>query len=261
MTEASAHEARRVLAAEAISIPALTAAKRRAPDAQRFRDRVSALSGLSTPDALAVLQATDDALLAWACHIDQTRRGIAPAPRLPLVVGGPQMDAITFAADALWLQRQHPAHIPAFRGWRRVLALRPASGPWCEAVHRLWLHAYRSGKLQFLTARGLALTDAMRAPLITVPTREQAAERRTPTGAGFIDLGVRLRVHAEKRPDGSGQYPPHVVAARRARLWRVHVLAGRSATATVAAWESLTGQRLSRQQIARQIAAVEAVLG
>lgn len=251
---------RRVLAAEALSIPVLTAAKRKAPDASRFRDKLRALPAMSTPDALALLQGTHDPLLAWACHIDQTRRGIAPALRLPLAEGGPQLDAVTFAADVLWVQRQRPDHVAAFRGWCRVLALQPASAPWCEAVHRLWLFGYRCGKLSFLTAKGLALTDAQRAPLTTVPTGRQAAERRTLTGTEYIDLGVKLRTHAGKHPDGSGQHPPHVVAARRARLWRTHVLAGRSATATAAAWEALTGQRLSRQQVARQIAAVEAVL-
>lgn len=251
---------RRVLAAEALSIPVLMAAKRKAPDALRFRDKLRALPAMSTPDALALLQGTDDPLLAWACHIDQTRRGIAPALRLPLHDGGPQLDAVTFAADVLWLQRQHPGHVPAFKGWRRVLALQPASGPWCEAVHHLWLFGYRCGKLSFLTARGLALTDAQRQPLATVPTGRQAAERRALSGTEFIDLGVKLRAHAVKHPDGSGKHSPHAVASRRARLWRTHVLAGRSATATAAAWEALTGQRLSRQQVARQIAAVEAVL-
>lgn len=251
---------RRVLAADALSIPVLTAAKRSAPDASRFRDNVRALTAMSTPAALALLQETGDPLLAWACHIDQTRRGIAPALRLPLRDGGPQMDSITFAADVLWLQRRHPGHAADFKGWRRVLVLPPGSEPWCEAVHGLWAFAYRSGKLAFLTAKGLALSDAQRATLVTMPTKQQAAERRALTGTGFIDLGLKLRVHAAKHPDGSGKHSPPAVAARRAKLWRTHVLAGRSATATAAAWEALTGQRLSRQQVARQIAAVEAVL-
>lgn len=216
---------------------------------------------MSTSEALAVLQSTDDPLLSWACHIDQTRRGVPPALRLPLYEGGPQLDAVAFAADVLWFHRRHPGHAASFRGWCRVLRLSPGSAAWCEAVHQLWLFGYRCGKLPFLTAKGLALTDAMRAPLISVPTRQQAAERRSLTGTAYIDLSLKLRLHAEKHPDSSGLHSPSAVASRRARLWRTHILAGRSPTATAAVWEALTGQRLSRQQVGRQVAAVEAVLG
>ncbi len=106
-----------------------------------------------------------------------------------------------------------------------------------------------------------ALSDAQRQPLMTMPTKQQVAERRALMGQGFIDLELRLLEHAVQHPDSSGRRAPHEVAARRAKLWRTHVLAGRSPTATAAAWEALMGHRLSRQQVARQVAAVEAVLG
>ncbi len=63
----------------------------------------------------------------------------------------------------------------------------------------------------------------------------------------------RLLSHSLEHVDKSGARSPEAVARRRAFLWRVHVLTGRSATKTAAHWHNLTGERVTRQAVAKQI--------
>ncbi len=92
-----------------------------------------------------------------------------------------------------------------------------------------------------------------------MPTAAMVRERRGLLGAAFSDLQQRLIDHAYRHPDRARVHTPEQVGVRRARLYRVHALSGRSPTRTATLWKVLTGEALTRQAVANQIA--EAILG
>ena len=63
----------------------------------------------------------------------------------------------------------------------------------------------------------------------------------------------------KERPDKSGRTTPRTTAVRRAQLWRIHRLLGEGPTGTAQCWKMLSGEVLTRQQVAKQLTAVEKV--
>lgn len=249
-----------VLEAEALSIPALVAARRSAVDALRFRERVRALPDWSTQDLVLRFETTSDPLMVWALHLECERRGLPPVLRWPSQQIGPQGDLLDLSADVRWLQLVHPHHRAQARGWRPVLRETPGTALWHVHLHRQFLFAYPRG-LGWVVAKGLGMSDDQRRDLITTPTASMVRERRGLFGTAFSDLQQRLIDHAYRHPDRARVYAPEQVGIRRARLYRVHALSGRSPTRTAALWKVLTGESITRQAVANQIAATEFVLG
>lgn len=247
------------LEAEALSIPALATAKRSAADALRFCERARALPEWSTQDLVLRFETTSDPLMVWALHLECERRGLPPVLRWPGQQLGPQGDLLDLAADVRWLQLAHPHHRAKARGWRSVLRETPGTALWHANLHRQFLFSYPRG-LGWLVAKGLGASDDQRLDLITMPTASMVRERRGLLGAAFSDLQQRLIDHAYRHPDRARVHAPEQVGFRRARLYRVHALSGRSPTRTATLWNVLTGESITRQAVANQIAAAEAVL-
>lgn len=248
------------LEADALSIPALVAIRRSAADALRFRERARALPGWSTQDLVLRFETTNDPLMVWALNLECERRGLPPVLRWPGQQIGPQGDLLDLAADVRWLQIAHPHHRAKARGWRSVLREAPGTKLWHEQLHRQFLFTYPRG-LGWLAAKGLDVSENQRLDLMTMPTASMARERRGLLGAAFSDLQQRLIDHAHRHPDRARLHAPEQVGIRRARLYRVHALTGRSPSRTAALWEVLTGESITRQAVANQIAAAELVLG
>lgn len=241
-----------LLEADVRSVPALVEAKRSAVDALRFRTQVREMANWTTVDLLPRLETTQDPLMLWALHLELERRDIPPCLRIPMHSLGPQGDYITLVADLLWFQKRNPKHQAVFRGWRDVLRARLCSAQWHQHVYRQFLYNYPRG-LSYMAAKGLGLMEAQRQQLLSMPTSRMARERMGVQGDAFARLIDKLQQHALAHPDRAGKHPPHVVALRRARLLRCHVMSGSSPTLTAEYWRRMTGEKLSRQAISAHV--------
>ncbi len=249
-----------LLEADVRSIPALIEAKRTAADRQGFRDRVGALSTWATMDLLPRLQTATDPLMLWALHVELDKRDIPPCIRFPGHQLGPQGDYITLAADVLWLHKRHPEHKALYRGWASVLAAPRGREKWHQNLYRQFLFAYPRG-LAYLVSKGLALATEHRQQLASVPTPSMVKIRAALEGEAFTSKLDQLTQHATEHPDRSGKYKPADIGRRRAQLYRVHALSGKSPTRTAELWHRLSGEKLSRQTVSRQIEAAGLVIG
>ena len=249
-----------LLAADVFSVPGLVDRKRGQADAQRLRVAIADLPRWRTGDLLPRFETVSEPLMLWALHLEASRRGVPPVLRWPPNELGPQGDFLNLAADVKWLQTETPYHRAIFRGWRSVLRQSPGSDAWHEHVHRQFLFAFPRS-LSFIASKGLGLIDVQRQLLLSMPTASMARERAALRGPAFADLGACLLDHAYRHPDRSGSRTPEQIVNRRVRLYRIHVLAGRSPSRTATHWLTITGEPITRQAVAKQVAAVEGLLG
>jgi hypothetical protein len=116
----------------------------------------------------------------------------------------------------------------------------------------------RSGDVRGLVL-ALGLSDGQRQHLRALPTAARARLFEKLHGPSFGRLMDCIETALRDRPDKSGQSDPRATATRRAQLWRVYRLLGEGPTGTAYSWKVLSGEVLTRQQVAKQLAAVEAV--
>lgn len=242
------------------SISQLIAERSYRGDLARLAATIRALPATGTQTLVLRLATTADALALWAMHLELARRDIPPAQRWPANQESAQAEFITWLADLHWIAMRYPGHEPRFRGWRGVFTHPPASPAWHATAHRQYLFVRPRYSVAHWCAKGLALTEPQRRDLLAMPTNAMQADRRPLRPEQFAAIRERLLNHAVAHPDRSGMRTPEAIANRRARLWRVFVLAGRDHTATAKHWRNLTGETLSRQAIAKQISAVADVL-
>lgn len=246
------------------SVTLLASEKGQQTGLERFREAVLGLHSASTQTLILRLATASDALLTWAIHLELDRRAVPPCLRWPANTSSTQAEFITWLADIHWFAKRHPLHKAQSKGWRDLLAQAPATAKWHGHACRQYGHAeMRRGQrsLSHWCAHGLALTDAQRRDLMTLPTKQMHASRSAIVGEPFARLEQALLDHAVAHPDRSGEHEPDAIATRRALMFRVYVLAGGSATTAARYWALLTGEQVSRQAIAKQIDAVEAIAG
>ena len=249
------NRAREVLAAEAFGIPGLITSRHGHADVPHLRAAISEMPHWATRDLLPRFETTTDPVILWGLHLVAERRGLPPVLRWPGHQLGPQGDLIALAADVRWLLREAPRHKAVSRGWRSVLRQPCGSESWHDRLLSQFLYSYPRG-LAHLASRGLGLSESQRQMLLSVPTATMRRERAALEGAAFSELMARLLDHAVRHPDRSGQRTAEQIASRRARMYRVHVLTGRSPSRTAAYWQVMTGEVISRQAAAKQIEAV-----
>lgn len=242
-----------------VSVPDLIAAKVRSSDLQAF-GRVARSIGLQSSQTLIVrLKTTPDPLTLWALHHELDVRGVPPCLRWPGNDETEQAAFITLLADLLWFTKRHPAHQPRFKGWRGLFTNLPASPGWHATAHRQYLFVLRRYGLSHWCAKGLGLDEAHRQDLKVMQTSAMRASRQQLRPASFEAIVASLLSHAQAHPDKAGKFSPGMVATRRAALWRVYVLSDFSPTRAAQYWMLLTGEKLSRQAVAKQIEIVEEV--
>ncbi|MDD5334480.1 MAG: hypothetical protein PHS32_12130 [Rhodoferax sp.] len=242
------------------SIPRLSAQKKTSGDSSRFKKTMLALPDTDTPTLILRIATTTDALTLWALHATLDKREIAPCLRWPQNDSTPQMKFITWVADLLWFCRRNPDHHPKSKGYQRLLAEKPAAHAWHERAYWMFARLYGRRSLAHITAVSLALTDTQRQALMTLPTSLMVTDRLELSPDRYEAKRERLCSYAVAHPDKSGTHRPEAVANRRVRLWRVHVLAGRSKTDTAKHWQLLTGQTITRQAVAKQLDTTETIL-
>lgn len=247
-------------APEVHSIAHLVSLKRKAGALDDWKRRVSTFPGTDTQTLIIKLSTTSDTLSLWAIHVTLDKRDIPPCLRWPANRGDRQAEFVTWAADVLWLTKHNPQHRTKFRGWQRLFTQTPGSAEWLETAFRIYTAFAARQNLSAYSARGLALDDAQRQPLMMLPTSRMYAARQELQPAAFEQTRAHLLTTAMESPDKSGVHTPAEVAERRARIWRTHVLSGRRPAETARNWVALTGESISRQAIARLIDTTETVL-
>jgi hypothetical protein len=241
------------------SVASLTAEKGTGADLARFKRAVIGMPDQDTQTLILRLETQTDPLILWELHQELDRRDIPPAQRWPANQDTPQAAFITLLADLLWITRRHPCHTPDYRGWRGLFSHPPGSPGWHATAYRQYLFVSTRYSVSHWCSKGLALTDLQRLGLMVLQTRAMQADRRQLDSDKFSEFRADLLAHAIQNLDKAGKHTPEAIAERRARLWRIFVLSGRNQTTTAKNWHLLTGEALTRQAIAKQLAIVDQV--
>lgn len=249
-----------IMSAEVRSVPHLISRRLATPGAQDFARVVRGVALHDIRTLILRLATTDDPLVLWRLHLELDKRDIPPCLRWPGNQSTDQLEFVTWLADLLWLCNRDRSHVPAFRGWRDLFRHQPASAPWHALAHRQFLFVSRRYRLSHWCAKGLGLEDHQRGDLMMMPTAAMKADRRQLAPARWAVIWETLFSDALDRPDRSGVRTPERVATRRAMIWQVFVLSMRSQTEAARRWGLLTGESLSRQGLAKQVAIVEDLL-
>ncbi len=237
------------------SVPELLARKR-GPELERFNARVAALVERGTLDLRASVGTCADPATLWALHMELMGRGIPPILRGPRPWHlGAQGRLVELAADLAWLSVTEPGHA-ARHGLARAILRTPwgSSGWWALVLRQFG----RSGNVRGLVL-ALGLAEPQRLHLRTLRTAAGARLFERLHGEGFGLLVGELETALRQCPDKSGRTDPRATAIRRAQLWRVHRLLGSGAADTARTWAALSGEVLTRQQVAKQLAVTETV--
>lgn len=238
----------------------LTAEKSASGDLARFKRALQALRTAKTDHLILRIATAPDPLMLWALHGTLDKRGIAPCLRWPKCDSTPQMVFITWLADVHWLARRHPAHQAKFKSWQRLFIEAPDSAAWREKAYWIFAGMYGHQNLSSYGARGLGLDAGQRQPLMMFPTAAMVKARLALQPAGFAETREQLYSYSMAHPDSSGQRTPEAISERRARLWRLFILSGKSITATAENWRLTTGEPLTRQAALKQINIIKAIL-
>lgn len=237
------------------SVPALLARKSGA-ELERFNARVACLAERSSLDLRASVETCADPAMLWALHVELMRRGIPPVLRGPRPWHlGPQGRFVEVCADVAWLQATDPGHRPRYRLARAIFKNRWGTDAWWVLMLRQF---GRSGDVRALVL-ALGLSDQQRQQLRALQTAARARLFEKLHGNSFGRLLDCIETALRDRPDRSGRTDPRATAIRRAQLWRVHRLLGTGPAETARVWAGLGGEVLTRQQAAKQLAAVEGV--
>lgn len=237
------------------TVPALVARKR-GPELERFNARVAALAERGTLDLRASVGTSPDPAALWALHMELMRRGIPPVLRGPRPWHlGQQGRFVEFASDVAWVMATDPGHRGRYGLAKAIFKTGWGTDGWWALMLRQF---GRAGNVRGLVL-ALGLSDVQRQHLRTLQTAQRARLFEKLHGPSFGRLLDCIETALRHRPDKSGQTDPRTTATRRAQLWRVHRLLGDGPTGTAYAWKVLSGEALTRQQVARQLAAVEEV--
>lgn len=237
------------------SVPQLLARKR-GPELERFNARVVGLAERSSLDLRASVETCADPAILWEIHIELMRRGVPPVLRGPRPWHlGAQGRLIEFGADLAWLAVTDPGHQARYGLARAILKTRWGSPEWWPLVLRQF---GRTGSVRGL-ALALGLSDDQRQQLRALQTATRTRLFEKLHGPSFGRLLDFIETTLRDRPDKSGQTDPRTTAIRRAQLWRVHRLLGTGPAETARVWAVLSGEVLTRQQVAKQLDAVREV--
>lgn len=168
---------------------------------------------------------------------------------------GAQGRLVEFGADLAWVATMEPGHRARHGLARAILRTKWGSDGWWPLVVRQF---GRSGDVRGLVL-ALGLTEPQRRHLRTLQTSSRARLFERLHGDGFGQLVEAVESALLERPDWSGRTDPRATAIRRAQLWRVHRLLAQGPAGTASTWTRLSGEKLERWQVARQLAAVEPV--
>ncbi len=148
-----------------------------------------------------------------------------------------------------------PGHRARHALARGILRTKWGSDDWWRLVLRQF---GRSGDVRALVL-ALGLSDDQRQHLRALQTATRTRLFEKLHGDSFGRLVDCIETALRDRPDKSGRTDPRATAIRRAQLWRVHRLLGSGAAETARTWATLSGEVLTRQQVAKQLAVTETV--
>jgi hypothetical protein len=219
-----------------------------------FQAQTETIPAASTLALVSRIQTTTDALVLWEIHMELEKRGIPPTFRYPENDSTPQMEFVTWLADLHWFTRQKPKHKPCFDKWKRLFA--PITDGWHETARHIFEGAYQRGNVNTYTSRGLNLAECDRRPLMTVKSTGQLRRLRD-----LRQSGNRREAISKHAMANAGRLTkdrtPDQVARRRFLIWKTYVLADRSETFAARMFQELHGEIIARQNLGKQIDAVD----
>lgn len=190
------------------------------------------MASAATPELIVQLETAGCPLALWALHQELHARGVAPCVRWPANTNDTQAEFVTLLADLAWIKQRWPRHQAKFKGWRRLLALPVGCDAWHDEALRQFHFVRPRHSVAHWCATGLDLDDKQRCELMMLPTNAMRSKRLKLAPERFRLVRQALLSRAIERPDRSGMHKPAAIAERRARLWRVYLLSGESATLT-----------------------------
>jgi hypothetical protein len=219
-----------------------------------FQAQAETIPTGSTVALVSRIQTTTDALMLWEIHMELEKRGIPPAFRYPENNRTPQMEFVTWLADLHWFTRQKPKHKPSFDKWKRLFD--PITDGWHETARRIFEGAYQRGNVNTYTSRGLKLAECDRRHLMTIKSTGQLRRLRD-----LRQADDRREAIAKHATGNAGRLTkdrtPDQVARRRFLIWKTYVLADRSETVAARMFHALHGEAIARQNLGKQIEAVD----
>lgn len=245
---------------KAESIARLEGKKHASNSMAAFTRITDAIPLQNTATLIVRIESASDPLVLWKIHQELDRRDIPPALRWPGNTDTPTMHFVTWLADVHWIHTRNPHHTPKFRGWKRLFLDAPDSPAWLERAYQMFAAVYDRRSLSYIGTVGLALTDALRKPLMMFPTNQMVKNRQELHADTHNERRDRLENYSRQHPDKSGKLAPHDIANRRASLFRVHLLSGLNAAETAKNWGRLTDERMTRQAVDKQITLINSVL-
>lgn len=236
------------------SLPALRVAREANPALWRaFQTSSETLPAHSTATLITRIETTSDPLLLWEIHLELERRGIHPIFRHPKNHGTGQLRYITWLGDVHWFTRQNPTHRPYFDTWRRLFS--PITDSWHATAASIFEFGWIRHKSATYYARGLALDDDDRRPLMTIKTSRQSARKRQLDNAE--DMRHAITSHAMVNPDKSGKRTPGDIARRRYRIWKTYVLADQSERTATRMFNAIYGEEIERRNFVKQLETID----
>ena len=240
------------------SIPRLIADLADARSRAIFSDAVKAMWQQDMRTLIARIQTTENPLMLWAIHVHLDTRQIPPRLRWPACDGDEQYQFFTWLPDVLWIAKRNPDHKAGFKSWQGAFKHAPATRKLHLSLHARYLYTTRKPRSANYYALGLALSETQRKELMTFQTNKMRAITRRLND--IASVREKLLTHAVAHPDKAGLHSPADIARRRSELWKIYQLTGENQTETVHYYREITGQRITRQTLAKQLILINKVL-
>lgn len=237
------------------SIPFLKAAKEVNPALWRaFKGSTETLPAADTSTLIARIETTADPLMLWEIHQELERRGIPPAYRYPRNDDSDQAKYVTWLADAHWHTRRTGAAKEVHKSWKRLFDT--ANDSWHTTARSVYVYGWRmSAKAGYFATR-LALDDADRLDLMTMRSGRQVARQRQLHQADEMHHAISSHATANAGRLAKDRRPTDTTRDRW-RIWRTYLLADKSPTRTAAMFTAIYGEKMTRQKVQKQLAAID----
>lgn len=229
---------------------------------EALASRIRSMGTRPTRDLLSGMEITDDPIVLWALHVIFHSRGVPPILRGPRHRLGDQGRFLDFCADVWWLQTSYLSDVkltPKYRLMKTAVKTPPLTQSWFKLLARQYAGPHGEKDVRTLVI-ALNLSTKDRSMLRRLQPRPIYDRFEQLHGEPYLDLQERLLAALISKPDKSGKVPSRETAQRRALMWRIHELTGRSCAMTAKYWGLVTGETVTRQQAQRQIDAAKKVL-
>jgi hypothetical protein len=218
-----------------------------------FQDSVKDLLVADTATLIARIETTADPLMLWEIHLNLEHRGIPPAYRYPKNNSTDQALFITWLADVHWHTRRYRATKDVHKNWKRLFTV--VDDSWHITARNVYVFGWQLSCKPGYYATRLALDDSHRLNLMTMKTVRQAARQRQLYQVNEMRHAIASHATANAGRLSKDRRPADTTRDR-CRIWKTYVIADKSPTTTACMFRAIYGEKMTRQKVQKQIAAV-----